>query len=179
LRSLNKKSLVIFASIVILVAFAVGGTYAYLSAASKPLTNTFTVPGGSTPTVNESFNGTSKSRVSVSVSGTVDSYVRVKLVVSLVDASGNTVAISPVEGTDYTVSYNSTDWTKIGDYYYYNSIIQNGTTEVLFNSITTKNNNYHLVVDVMAQTIQAGGGAVGEAWGMSYNGTWSEVVTNE
>lgn len=173
MKTYKKRSVLLIASLILLMALTVGGSLSYLTA-SQSATNTFTVAAAPAPSINESFNGTIKSNVSVSVTGDVDSYVRVKLAIYFQDDKGNVVAKTPVAGTDYTIRLKS-GWTELDGYYYYNGVVKPGeSTTDLVDSIETKSNEYYLVVDVIAQTIQAGGGAAQNAWGHTFNGTsWS------
>lgn len=175
MKTYKKRSVLLIASLILLMALTVGGSLSYLTA-SQSATNTFTVAAAPAPSINESFDGTTKSNVSVSVTGDVDSYVRVKLAIYFQDDDGNVVAKTPVENVDYTMSLNS-GWTELGGYYYYNGVVKpENSTTVLVNNITTLNSQYRLVVDVIAQTIQAGGNAAKDAWGCVYSdGVWTAV----
>lgn len=184
IRNTNGKtgrsgSIWIVALIVIaLLAAGIGGTIAYLNLRSEPVVNTFTAGTGPIPEVVETFNGTTKSDVKVRIDGSTNtpSLVRAAIVLNLTDDEGNVLAQLPVEGTDYTMTLATDGWTKIGDYYYYNSIVQpGGETSVLLRECRTLSSDYHLTVNVIAQTVQAApADAAAQAWGVSYaNGAWS------
>ena len=66
---------------VLLLALAIGGTLAWLSTKGDPIQNTF-LPTKVTCKVTESFNGSTgeKSDVNVENTGTINAFIRVKLV---------------------------------------------------------------------------------------------------
>lgn len=168
----SKKPLLLLLSLVLVVALAVGGTLAWLTAKTDPVVNTFTAGTGGTNIV-ETVTPTEKTSVKIQNTGDIDVYVRVRLVINCIDADNNIIA-----GTKPTVQIKE-GWTFYGDYYYYNGTIgENETTSELLNApITLDDGQGNLYeVNVMAQTIQVGGGAVEDAWGMTYaDGIWTAV----
>ena len=66
---------------VLLLALAIGGTLAWLSTKDSPIQNKF-LPTKVTCEVTEKFNGTTgeKTKVNVKNTGTIDAFIRVKLV---------------------------------------------------------------------------------------------------
>ena len=173
-RKLITKPAAIVLSLVLLLCGIIVGSYAYLNIKTPKVQNTFDVAEAPEPTVNEDFDkgDTVKKDVYVSLSkkdGEAGSYfVRAAIVMSFQDDSDNTVMGTPLVGTDYTITLGS-DWTKIGDYYYYTKpVVAGGNTTNLINSCATLNSEYHLVVDVLAQTIQANPiDAVQQNWGVT------------
>ena len=157
-NSVKKRSLMTLIALILLVAVAVGGTLAYLTANTSEVTNTFTAAGAPTPEIIEDFDGDVKKDVKVTLDndGTGAYYVRAAIVFSFQDDNGNTVAKVPVSGTDYTISMGS-DWTPGDDgYYYYNGTVTPGNpTTNLIDECVTLSTEYKLVVDIVAQTIQA------------------------
>ena len=166
----NKKRLITLVSLLSLIAVVVGGTLAYLMTKTDSVINTFIPAKAPTPEVIEEFDGETKSNVRIHIKndGQGACFVRAKVVFTLQDDDGNVIAQVPVAGEDYTVSMNTADWTYHDGYWYYNvpvipdcnadatdSIEPDGYTTNLINSCTTLNTEYHLVVDILAQTIQA------------------------
>lgn len=144
----------------VVLSLAVGGVSAYLSMASQSVTNKFTKAGYPTVTV----DGAS---VTVDPKG-YGVYLRIA-----VDACWKYEGkILPEEPTGYTVS---SDFNKIGNYYYYPSVITKPTTIPSVVTYTAaKNGDYSLAVNVAAQIIQAVGEtddgtktAVQDAWGVT------------
>lgn len=153
----SKRRLILTAaSILLLLTCIIGSTVAYLTEKTPEVENTFTAAVPADPEIQETFDGGTKSDVFVKLNGGDGSYfVRAAVVISLQDDSGNTVAQVPVSGTDYTISMGS-DWTQNGNYWYYNSPVAAGeATTNLINSCTTLNEEYKLVVEILAQTIQS------------------------
>ena len=154
--------------LVLLVSLAVGGTLAWLNATSEPVTNNMT-PGSVPITINETFDGATKSGVTIQNTGNIDAYIRVAIVANSVDADGNvTVGAAPA----FTVT---DEWTQIGNYYYYNGTVAPGknTTELFTGSVTVTGGE----INILAESIQVLGGTTGDgkaaqdAWGVSFNGT--------
>lgn len=167
----SKKPLLLLLSLVLVVALAVGGTLAWLTAQTDPVVNTFTAGTGGT-NIEEEVTETEKKSVIVENKGNVDMYVRVKFVINRIDEQGNVLG-----SADVTPQLTS-DWQLFNDgCYYYKGILGAGkqTQNILDASITLKDQDGNLYeVNVMAQTIQVGGGAVEDAWGMTYaGGTWT------
>lgn len=143
----------------VVLSLAAGGVSAYLSMASNSVTNEFTEAGYPTVTV----DGTS---VSVNPNG-YGVYLRIA-VDAYWEKDGE---ILPEEPTGYTVS---SDFKKIGDFYYYRSVITEATTITPVVTYTAATNGDSLAVNVAAQIIQAVGEtddgtktAVQDAWGVT------------
>ena len=155
---------------VLILSAATVGVWAYLKLATPPVTNTFTPAASVAPVINETFDGNTKSNVTISVGETGYSvYVRAAIIVTWQDADGNVYFTQPVEGTDYTITYGS-DWKKGTDgYWYYNKIVESvnplvtgsGTTTALIETCTAIKeapvSGYTLNVKIVAQTIQSAG----------------------
>ena len=153
------------------------------------------VPATVTCQVNETFNGQTKTNVSVTNTGNVPAFIRVKVVLNWTDSDGYPAWFAG--SSDYGVSTtlaSPLNWTNakgssvIDDgYWYYNGIVQpNGATSDLIASIAenlsaavSANPQYHLKVTVLAEAIQAASTAASESWGMTFNGSaWSAVPTS-
>ena len=98
-------------------------------------------------------------KVTVKNVGGVDFYARVKTSFVLTDAQGNTDALTM---ENITLDINAKDWTKQGDYYYYNRSIAPGQeSEPLFSTVnfgTALDNAYQnarLEILVEAEAVQS------------------------
>lgn len=171
-----KRSGILLAAVIVLLAGAVGGTWAFLVAQSEPVQNNFTYAHVRC-TIDEEFDGTTKSDVQIQNTGDIPAYIRARIVVTWKDASGNVSSTVPVENTDYTIAFNTTDWTQQeGDYWYCKTAVDaTKFTPVLIKECKkTSNANvpdaYDLSVEILADAIQSEpANAVTEAWG--YNPT--------
>lgn len=165
------KWLTALMAVVLVAAMTVGGTLAWLSTHTNALTNTF-VMGTVTPDIDEDFDKTTKSNITVTNTGTVEAYVRVALVFSWREGGeagqydgtqpgGNIIAGTPQEGIDYTFTAGSNKWVLGNDgYYYYTEPVapQSGKTESLCTIAvqnTEMSQKYHLDVQVLADSIQS------------------------
>ena len=154
----------------VLVAAIIGTTIAYYMITSPTTENTFEVAAPGSLTVNETFTegDTEKKNVYVTLNGGDTSvYVRAAIVITFQDASGNVLAKVPVKDTDYTIEMGP-NWTLKSDgfWYYYDTVAPDTSTTNLIVSCKTLNTSYKLVVEVLAQSIQAAPtDAVLEQWG--------------
>lgn len=168
-----KRSLVLVVSLLALLLVVAGGTLAWLTAQDS-VSNTFT-PAHVTCDVEETFNGTAKSNVSIKNTSDIPVYIRASIVVTWKDSDGNVYGQLPVEGTDYTMTMaNDSEWVPNGGYYYYTSPVAVGdTTGTLINKCVVsataeKPNGYDLSVEIIAEAIQSQPDrAVGQAWGVT------------
>lgn len=170
-RKLNNRALILLASLVLIVGMAAGGTVAWLITNTGAVQNTM-VPASVPITINETVKGTTKSAVTVTNTGNTDAYIRVAIVANAVDENGNVIAGNAPE---YTV--DPTNWTKIGNYYYYKGIVPaQGSTPALFSGNVDFANGE---VNILAESIQVLGGYNNQkpetyAWGRTYNnGNWT------
>lgn len=165
-----KRSGILLAAVIVLLAGAVGGTWAFLVAQSEPVQNNFTYAHVRCR-IDETFDGTTKSDVKIQNTGDIPAYIRARIVVTWKDASGNVSAV-PVKNTDYTIAFNENekDWTQQGDYWYCKTAVDAGEeTPVLITKCEKKGNapkDYDLSVEILADAIQSEpANAVMEAWG--------------
>ena len=100
-------------------------TMAFVFMATSPVRNTFAPATTSDPSIPETFDNEIKKDVKVTVTSDFDCYVRAMIVINLEDEQGNTVAKTPVEGTDYTIDLGD-DWQYIAPYYYYKGVVPAG-----------------------------------------------------
>lgn len=163
-----KRSGILLAAVIVLLAGAVGGTWAFLVAQSEPVQNNFTYAHVRC-TIKENFDGTTKSDVQIKNTGDIPAYIRARIVVTWKDARGNVSAV-PVKDSDYTMTMG-TGWTKgTNDYWYYKTAVDAGEeTPVLITKCEKKGNapkDYDLSVEILADAIQSEpASAVTEAWG--------------
>ena len=171
-RRRNSKALVLVLSLILVICVAAAGTIAWLVTQTDPVVNTFTAGTGGT-VIEEVTTPTTKNEIVVQNTGNVDAYVRVSILINRVDANGN---VLPSENIP-NVSYDTTKWFLHTDgyYYYIGTVPAGGRTENMLTSPITLDDGEgtYYAVDVMAQTIQVGGGAVEDAWHMTYNNGWA------
>lgn len=159
---------------VLLLALAIGGTLAWLSTKDSPIQNKF-LPTKVTCEVTETFNGSTgvKSNVNVKNTGTIDAFIRVKLVTYRTNDQGQHIG-----GTASLPTFTlGTGWVKYGDYYYYTKpVAPNQKPETNLTDSMTLIGSYmdtdggKQAVDVMAEAIQSvPGAAVRAAWGEDFS----------
>ena len=158
-KLMNRKTILLLIAATLILGMAIGGTVAYLAANTDPVVNTFT-PGNVDITVDEEFDGKTKSNVMIKNTGTVDAYIRAKVVITWQDANGNVYGTLPVANTDYTIAWGSGWDTETADGFYYHTakVAPDKNTSVLITSCTPKNTapeGYNLHVEILAQAIQA------------------------
>ena len=167
------RTAILFMAIIMLIGAVVGSTVAFLVDKTGNVQNTFEYAKVSCE-VTETFNGTSKSNVQITNTGTTDAYIRATYVVNWLDKDGKIAASDP-EGYSYSLNVNPDGkWTKMGDYYYYLTPVAPGksTPESLLTCTViypvTENPEYTLSVEILATAIQSTPAkAVEEAWGVS------------
>ena len=167
----SKKTGMLFLSLLLVIGMVVGGTFAWLSTKSAPITNTF-LPSKVACEVTESFNGRTgvKSNVNVKNTGDIDAYIRVKLVTYRVNDEGDHIGgIAKIP--DFTPGAG---WVENGDYYYYTKpVAPDKQPETSLIDRITLTDSYDdadggkQVIEVMAEAIQSTPAkAVTEAWGV-------------
>ena len=162
------RPLALLLALILVVGAAAGGTVAWLTQTTQTENNNFSY-GTVSCAINESFNGTTKSNVTVTNTGNTPAYIRAVCIVNWVDAQGNIAANVPADYT-YSLSIPGAGWTAGSDgYYYYNGVVDaNGTTEGSLLTCTSSHpadGEYTLSVKVIASAVQATPStAVNEAW---------------
>lgn len=162
------RPLALLLALILVVGAAAGGTLAWLTQTTETENNNFSY-GTVSCRINESFNGTTKSNVTVTNTGNTPAYIRAACIVNWVDAQGNIAANVPTDYT-YSLSIPGAGWTAGSDgYYYYNGVVDaKGTTEGSLLTCTSSNpadGEYKLSVKVIASAVQATPRtAVNEAW---------------
>lgn len=162
------RPLALLLALILVVGAAAGGTVAWLTQTTETENNNFSY-GTVSCAINESFDGTTKSDVTVTNTGNTPAYIRAACIVNWVDAQGNIAANVPADYT-YSLSIPGAGWTAGSDgYYYYNGVVNpNGTTEGSLLTCTSSHpadGEYKLSVKVIASAVQATPStAVNEAW---------------
>lgn len=142
------------------VLVATGATLAFILAEADSLENVF--PTGSVSCeVNESFNGSVKSDVTVKNTGTADAYIRAAIVVTWQDESGRVFADAPEKDADYTMTLG-TGWTVSDGYYYWpDKVFPEGSTGDLIVEAREVSGRapegYHLCIEILGSAVQADG----------------------
>lgn len=165
-----KRSLVLVVSVLALVLAVAGGTLAWLSANTTPVTNTFT-PATVSCEVEETFKNNVKSNVNVNNTSNIDAYLRVKLVTYRVNEDGQHIG-----GTAAIPGFTPGDgWVEHDGFYYYtkpvapNTVPENpliGTPGITLSEYTDVDGGKQ-VIEVMAEAIQSQpDDAVRQAWGI-------------
>ena len=158
----------------VLLALAIGGTVAWLSTKDAPITNTFN-PSKVACEVTEKFDGSTgvKSNVNVKNTGTINAFIRVKLVTYRTNDQGQHIG-----GTASLPAFTlGTGWVKYGDYYYYTKpVAPNQKPETNLTDSMTLIGSYmdtdggKQVIEVMAEAIQSvPEAAVKDAWGTGFS----------
>ena len=160
-KKINKKT--IWHLLIVLLLIVISITTAYLLTKSS-LENAFVV-GKVAPEIIE------KEDVKIKNSGNVPIYVKVAIIVSWKDANGTIVETEPVENTDYSIDFSTSEnWLYSNGYYYYKKpLAVNEVTDVLVNEYVQlkEYDDKTLYVDIAVQAIQAEPEkAVEEAWGI-------------
>ena len=161
MKNQRKKISIGLASLVLILVCAVGGTLAWMAAASSSVTNTFT-PAKVTTEVVETLGDNVKSDVKIKNTGDVDAFIRAAVVINLVDENGN---VSVANSDHYQMTPTElpkNDWFKGTDGYYYypNKVAAGDQTTNLFDSCTPTEqipDGWHLQVTILAEGIQADG----------------------
>lgn len=159
---------------VLLLALAIGGTVAWLSTKDAPITNTFN-PSKVACEVTEKFDGSTgvKSNVNVKNTGTINAFIRVKLVTYRTNDQGQHIGGTASLPT-FTLGAN---WVSHDGYYYYKLPVAPGEMPKtnLTDSMTLVDSypdtdGGKQAVDVMAEAIQSvPEDAVKAAWGEGFS----------
>lgn len=177
-----KKSGIVILSVLLiaLMAAGIGTTAAYLSDKTQTVVNVFH-PGAVPPEITEDFNGIVKENVRVKNQGNVACFLRAVVIVSWKDEEGNLASKVPVNGVDYTLDLSGEGWKNQGGYHYCLTPVAPGAeSPVLIRKAEQLSypEGYTLVVEILAQTIQAEGRdsdgkkPIEKAWGVDIqNGT--------
>ena len=159
---------------VLLLALAIGGTLAWLSTKDTPIQNTF-LPTKVTCEVTETFDGSNgvKSNVNVKNTGTINAFIRVKLVTYRTNDKGYHIG-GTASLPKFTLGEN---WVSHDGYYYYTLPVAPGdspktslTESMTLTDSYTDADGGKQAIDVMAEAIQSvPEAAVKAAWGAGFS----------
>lgn len=170
---MRKKFLVNALLILAILAVVLGSTavIAYMFRQTQEEENLL-VPAEVTCQVKETFADNVKSSITVTNTGNIAAYIRVRLVTYWINEDGN---VAPKSSPDLTVPYDSSYWIAGPDntfYYKYPvpAVSGNVTNDLLLQSISLTQNTEdktRQVIDVFAEAIQAEPtDAVTSSWGV-------------
>lgn len=150
----GNKAVALFVLTIVLAVAAVGSTVAYIVTKTGEVKNTFTPPD-----INIDISGDN-----IANKGDIPVYVRAAVVVNWVnETDGSILSATPVEGTDYTITYNTTGgWVKGSDgFWYYPQPLAPkdnpgaSAPGLLGYTVKTDKEGYKLQVQVLSSAIQA------------------------
>lgn len=170
----SKKTGMLFLSLLLVIGMVVGGTVAWLSTKSAPITNTF-LPSKVACQVQEEFNSTTgvKTNVNVENTGDTQAFIRVKLVTYRTNDQGQHIGGTASLPT-FTLGAN---WVLYDGYYYYTLPVAPGerpetnlTDSMTLTGSYTDADGGKQAIDVMAEAIQSvPEAAVKAAWGQNFS----------
>lgn len=163
----KKRLILLLVSLSLILAAGVGVTLALIIDQSGDVENVFEPSRVSCAVVedqktNDAPTGQveveTKTNVKIKNTGDTDAYIRAAIIVNWKKADGTVWAQAPAD-EDYTMTIGS-DWTKVGDFYYYkSSVIPGDTTTNLIVSATQVNSapeeGYYLSIEIVASAIQS------------------------
>lgn len=185
----KQKYRIIIPIVLIIIGTITGLVVAKYIGSSNKVGNFFVAAEYNTPVINETVKtDTDGFMYKTDVSMTAEDkeypvYVRAAIIVTWQDSNGNVYGHQLVEGTDYTLEYNDTDWeyNSADGYYYFKSAVASGAStfpliraDQKLKQIKTAPTGYEMNIEILAQTIQAVGNtdtdssvtAVYDAWGV-------------
>jgi len=165
-----RKPVFILAGMALLLCVLVGGTLAWLSSKTEAVVNTFKV-GTAEGEIIEEFDGRVKKNVNVINNGSMDAYIRIKLVSYRVDEEGQLVGGEALIG-DLMLGAGWAEYPEGSHCYYYTRPVKPG--EMPENDLFEKyelreyEDGSRQVLEVMAELIQSDPqAAVQDAWGVT------------
>lgn len=166
MKNMKKKTILMLATMVLLLTVTVGSTIAYLVTSSGPVENKFTPAYVTSEVVEPDWHDgqTEKNNVTIKNTGKTSAYIRAAIVITWKDKDGYTMPETPVANKDYEININTTDWMlKDGFYYYKEAVAPDASTNnLIINCVSTGtyNDSRKLCVEVIGSAIQSEGGAV-------------------
>lgn len=168
-KSFGKPAFVL-AGMALLLCILAGGTLAWLFAKTEPVVNTFAA-GTTGGEIIEDFDGYTKENVNVENTGSIDAYVRIRLVSYRVGEDGQPVGgEAPIEA--FVPGDGWVEYPEGSHCYYYTRPVKAGDRpeKNLFDKyeLTVYEDDSRQVLEVMAELIQSNPQtAVQEAWGVT------------
>lgn len=178
---MKNKKIMLGSAIMLAVLLVAGGTMAWFTAQSDPVTNNFKA-GTLKIKINDTFNpeaaenvnpGDKYSKVvNITNTGTKRAYIRVKLTPAFMTVDANNQPVVSNLDTSVVTYPILPNWILHNGYYYYKNIVGAGvTTTDIINEVkfagAAMNNNYQgakFTLKVEADAIQATNGAINDAW---------------
>ncbi|MGN1399071.1 MAG: hypothetical protein ACI4WG_03625 [Erysipelotrichaceae bacterium] len=161
LQSKQSLAIKLVICLILLLFISVGGTVAFISTHTSEIQNTFTDSVVKCE-VDETFENNVKSDVRIKNTGDTQAYIRVYVNINWANSSGEIASITPVEDTDYKITYASSDWlTDSSGYWYYTLPVDpNDYTAVLVESCQLLDSanapsGYYLSVEIVCSAIQS------------------------
>ena len=174
MKKMTFKTILMLAALALLLTFTVSGTLAYISTSTGNVVNEFT-PAKVTCAVSETFANNTKTNVGVTNTGNTTAWIRAKVIGNWVK-DGKVVA----PWTD-NISYNTSDWTQNGGFWYCKTTTDAGdTTANLFDSYsagTAPVAGAHLELTIVCQAVQSTLGNTAQA-AFSYAATNNPAGSN-
>jgi len=156
------KPVTLLLSLLLIFGIVTSGTLAYLFVSSSLLSNSFRSVKV-TSRIEETFDTTVKSSIKVKNTGDINAWIRVALVPTWENNSGNAVN-QPVNEGDINVSINTVSWFKGTDGYYYcrdKIATDKSSPEMLSAAISVNPSSagyiagYHMNLQVLCEAIQS------------------------
>lgn len=174
------KPVLILSSLLLIITAVVGGTIAYLHTNTEEVVNIFE-PTKVPIKVEETFDGKTKSNVTIKNVGTTSAYIRAKIVVNWIDENGDIVVGDVLPTVEEITKEKSNKWVLVGDYFYYKEVvIADASTENLINTFTyqKEEGKPNLQIEILAQSVQSvPEKAIKDLWGVTIaNGNVTTVT---
>ena len=157
---------------VLLTLCVAGGTTAFLQTRSQQVENVFS-PGRVSCAVEEDFHDGVKQNVTIRNTGNTESYLRAAVMVTWSDGEGNVLPQLPVEGQEYSITYNTDDWLFRDGIWYCAAPVAPGEAAPVLVAQCIQNGEspsegYAPFVQILGDAIQSKPArAVQESWGVS------------
>ena len=183
-RARKKKNALLLSILVIVIALVSAVTIAFIVTHTDKKENSFKAGSVATDVV-EKFENNVKKDVSIKNTGNTSGYIRAQIVVSWALDSGNVYASSPVEGSDYTITYTAdSSWKQGADgFWYYTKPVDAGdnTDDLIEKAEKVEGANapdgYNLSIDIIASSVQATPtGAVTSSWSTGVSGVSEDGI---
>lgn len=154
---MKRSSKILFALLLMTVLLlCIGSVGAYMRKQTEVVENVF-IPAEVSCVVDETFNGTNKTKIAIQNTSNIDAYLRLRLVTYWVNSNGEIIFEKSQSLSE--IDYDSNCWIKSGDTYYYKYPVQtNKFTENLLKEdiqLGVDSNGNRQVVEVFAEAIQS------------------------
>ena len=155
---MKRKMILVALFLLTVIMMCIGSVGAYMRKQTEVVENVF-VPAKVSCVVNETFQDNKKTNITITNTGTIKAYLRLRLVTYWVDSNGNILfETSPT----ISVALDKNFWVQSGDTYYYKEPVGPGeSTEKLLENgkfiqlVDDDDNGKRQVVEVFAEAIQS------------------------